>query len=107
MGTADENGYQEVREIQSGFVEIRPQPARVEPVQPVAPVTPAPAPRPRPTPAPTPAPAPNDDDLVAQIIAQLTPFIRDTVSSSLQGNQGRQTSRSSAPPPAPRRRAPQ
>ena len=50
--------------------------------------------RPAPTPAPTPAPAPpksNDDDLVARIIAQLTPFIKETVTNSLN----------SAPAPAP------
>ena len=78
---AGPEGYTEERNVQDGFIEVRARPVkRVE-------VAPAPAPvRPvRPVrPAPTPAPAPvqnNDDDLVARIIAQLTPFIRDTVNN--------------------------
>ena len=53
------------------------------------PSTPRPAPRPTsaPRPAPTtPAPAPANDDLVARIIAQLTPFIGDTVNDILAGS---------------------
>lgn len=86
---AGPGGYTEERNIQDGFVQIRARPVRpVEPVQVAAPVV-VPVTTRRPvivtTPAPAP-PAPSDDDLVARIIAQLTPFIRDTVSTSLQGN---------------------
>ena len=93
--TAGVNGYQETRTVQEGFITIRPRepkptvtipaaprPVVTRPVQPARPV------RPAPTPAPAPAPE-NDDDLVAKIIRQLTPFIRDTVSNSLQANQAR------------------
>merc|ERR1711981_1118859 len=66
--TADENGYQETREVQAGFVTIRAKPVKKTVVA-VAP----PAPRPQP-------PKRNDADLVAKIIAQLTPFIKTTVS---------------------------
>jgi len=103
--TAGVNGYQETRTVQDNFITIRPvapKPAvtlpvarpvpvvrPVRPVQPVQPVRPV-------APAPAPVPEPSDDDLVAKIIAQLTPFIRDTVSNSLQANQAR-----SAPAPVP------
>ncbi len=101
---AGPGGYTEERNIQDGFVQIRARPQR--PVQPAAPVVVqpvrVPAPAPRPAPRPTAAPRPvqvvasNDDsDLVARIIAQLTPFIRDTVSSSLQS--GQQASAPAAP----------
>ena len=93
--TAGVNGYQETREVQDGFVSIRNAP--VAPVAPVAVPVRVPAPAPvrvpvapvRPvvvtTPAPAPAPVENDD-LVARIIAQLQPFIRNTVSSTLANN---------------------
>ena len=72
--TADENGYQETREVQSGFVTIRAKPVKAKKeVVVVAPPRPA---------APTP-PKRNDADLVAKIIAQLSPFIKTTVSNSL------------------------
>ena len=88
---ANENGYQETRTLQDNFITLNDN--RNGYVQPeIIKTTPKPRPvTPRPTRAPTPAPttaAPSDDDLVARIIAQLTPFIRDTVSNSLQANQG-------------------
>ena len=67
--TADENGYNETREVQEKFVEISEKPKRT--------TTPKPTQPPR-----RPAPS-NDSDLVAKIIAQLTPFIKQTVSNSL------------------------
>ena len=67
--TADENGYNETREVQEKFVEISEKPKRT--------TTPKPTQPPR-----RPAPS-NDSDLVAKIIAQLTPFIKQTVSDSL------------------------
>ena len=89
---ANENGYQETRTVQDNFITLnadrnqpQPQPIRTTPKP--KPTTPRPRPTPAPTPAPT-TPPPSDDDLVARIIAQLTPFIRDTVSNSLQANQG-------------------
>jgi hypothetical protein len=73
---ADENGYQETREVQAGFLTIRAKPVKVQ--KEVVVVAP-----PKPRPAPRPAPQRNDADLVAKIIAQLTPFIKTTVSDSL------------------------
>merc|ERR1711971_602908 len=94
---ADSNGYREERKSEANFVQIRAQPARA--VQEPAPVSkvvlPAPVPRaPVPKPAPKPVvrkvvkakPASNDNDLVARIISQLTPFIRNTVSTSLESS---------------------
>lgn len=77
---ADDNGYQETREVQENFVTIR-----VKPKKQVTVVAPAPRPAPRPVrPAPRPAPRPStDSNLVANIIAQLTPFIKQTVTDSL------------------------
>jgi hypothetical protein len=72
--TADENGYQETREVQAGFVTIRAKPVKAKKE-----VVVVAAPRP----APPPAPKRNDADLVAKIIAQLSPFIKTTVSNSL------------------------
>ena len=95
---ADSNGYREERTSEANFVQVRAQPARAiqepAPVSKVvlpAPVRRAPVPKPAPKPAPKPIvrkvvkakPASDDSDLVARIIAQLTPFIRNTVSSSL------------------------
>merc|ERR1712204_162852 len=89
---ADSNGYREERKVEANFLQIRDQPARTvqvpAPVSKVvlpAPVRRAPAPNPAPKPAPKPIakPASNDSDLVARIIAQLAPFIRNTVSASL------------------------
>ena len=108
---ADENGYRETRKEEPGFVQIRALPvqARTEVIEPA----PAPVrsilPRTRTQvvqPAPTRRTQPSvqnivkavepivakvvkeesgdsDSDLVARIISQLTPFIRNTVSSSL------------------------
>merc|ERR1712008_392426 len=78
---ANENGYQETRTVQDNFITLNADRNQPQP-QPI-----------RTTPKPKPTP-PSDDDLVARIIAQLTPFIRDTVSNSLQANQG------AAPAPA-------
>jgi len=58
----DVDGYTETREVQENFIDIRAQPV----------VAPAP-----------PKPAPVSSDLVARIIAQLTPFIRETVTNTL------------------------
>ena len=69
--TADEGGYTETREVQENFLTISEKPKR-----PVV-TTPKPTQPPR-----RPAPS-NNSDLVAQIIAQLTPFIKQTVSNSL------------------------
>ena len=98
---AGPGGYTENRVVQDGFVEIRARPVKIaEPAPAPAPVTQRPTPRPRPvtTPAPPPPPPQNtDSDLVARIIAQLTPFIRQTVTSSLNS----QTSAPAAPAPTP------
>merc|ERR1712086_617821 len=95
---ADSNGYREERKSEANFLQIRDQPARaVQEPAPVsrvvlpAPVRRAPVPKPAPKPAPKPIvrkvvkakPASDDSDLVARIIAQLSPFIRNTVSKSL------------------------
>jgi len=72
--TADDDGYRETREVQEGFISIRAKPKKEVKVA---------APAPRPTPAPR-RPAPEtDSNLVARIIAQLTPFIKETVTNSL------------------------
>merc|ERR1719242_1125913 len=55
------------------------QPVRVQPVRP-APARPV---RPKPTPV---VKEDNSEDLIAKIIAQLTPFIKNTVSTSLSSN---------------------
>jgi hypothetical protein len=86
--TAGPDGYQETRTSEANFIAIRAQPAKtvVEPV-----VTPVVKPAPvqvfvRPTPAPARPPPQKEEsseDLIAKIIAQLTPFIKNTVSNSL------------------------
>ena len=98
---ADSNGYREERKSEANFVQVRAQPARAiqepAPVSQVvlpAPVRRVPVPKPAPKPAPKPIvrkvvkakPASDDSDLVARIIAQLTPFIRNTVSTSLESS---------------------
>ena len=97
--TAGPDGYVETRNVQPGFVNIRQQStsSAVAPA-PVAPVRPA----------VVPAPAPNDSDLVAKIISQLTPFIQQTVSSSLSSSVQtvRQPAVAVAAPVAPRPVAP-
>lgn len=87
--TAGADGYLESRKVQDNFVTIRERPAAatavaapasglintvVEQVRPAVQTVVSQA-----------SSGGNDADLVARIIAQLTPFIRDTVSSSLQG----------------------
>jgi len=71
---ADENGYQETREVKENFVDFVPYENK--------PKTTTTTPRPTQPPRPAPTRRP-DSDLVAQIIAQLTPFIKQTVSDSL------------------------
>lgn len=73
---ADENGYTEERTSEANFIAIRN-----------APIVPAPKPvAPKPARRPAPAPKPEtNDDLIAKIISQLTPFIKTTVSNSLGG----------------------
>ena len=73
--TADNDGYREERTSQPNFVSIRNAPVVVEEPKPIAP-----------KPAPAPAPQKKDttnDDLIARIISQLTPFIKSTVNNSL------------------------
>lgn len=99
--TADDvNGYQETRQVQENFIQLRSKPAAPQvQVQPV--VVPAPAPV-----VQTVQTGGDSSDLVARIISQLTPFIRDTVSTSLSSQQGQgqaitTTQAVTAPAPAP------
>merc|ERR1712110_182912 len=73
--TNDVDGYSETRDVQEGFVQMRYSAGAVAP----KPVAQRPAPRPV-QPAPRPA---GNNDLVAKIIAQLTPYIKTTVTDSL------------------------
>jgi len=75
---ADENGYSETRTSEANFVAIRNAPVVVEEPKPVVKVVAKPKPAPRTTPKPE-----TNDDLIARIISQLTPFIKTTVSNSL------------------------
>ena len=90
--TADADGYRETRTSEPNFVAItkkapKPVVEVVQPVQPirVQPVRPAPARPVRPKPTPV-VKEDNSEDLIAKIIAQLTPFIKNTVSTSLSSN---------------------
>ena len=76
--TAGPDGYSETRTVEENFIAIRASPVKkVEEV-----VEPAPQPiRPRPV-----VQQDNSEDLIAKIISQLTPFIKTTVSNSLQKN---------------------
>ena len=87
--TAGVNGYQEIRTVQDNFITVRPFVPKPAVTIPVARPVPIPRPVQPVVPAPAPVPEPSDDDLVARIIRQLTPFIRDTVSNSLQANQAK------------------
>ena len=80
---ADENGYRETRKEEPGFVQIRALPPRVrtEVIEP-APVRPAPVRKVKPVIKKV-VKQENDSDLVGRIISQLTPFIRNTVTTSL------------------------
>jgi hypothetical protein len=81
---ADDDGYRETRNVQESFVTIRAKPKKEVTTAVVAAPRPAPQPRPAPRPRPAaPRPTNNDANLVANIIAQLTPFIKQTVSDSL------------------------
>ena len=82
---ADDEGYRETREVQENFLTIRAR--KPHPKAPKTTPRPAPPPR-RVTPAPN-----NDSNLVASIIAQLTPFIKQTVTSSLGSRQTTTTRR--------------
>ena len=69
--TAGPDGYQENRTTQLNFIEngilpVTPAPVTVKPV----------TAEPKPT---------KNEDLIAKIISQLTPFIKSTVSNSLAG----------------------
>jgi len=75
--TADDNGYQETRTSEPNFVAIRNAPVNVVVEEP-KPVAPKPARRPAPPKKDT-----TNDDLIARIISQLTPFIKTTVNNSL------------------------
>jgi len=83
--TAGPDGYQETRTSEANFIAIRAQPVR-EVVEPAPVVKPAPVqvfvPKPKPAPVVV-KEEENSEDLIAKIIAQLTPFIKNTVSSSL------------------------
>ena len=79
--TAGVDGYQETRTSQPDFVSIRNAPVEIQPVVEV--VTPKPAPV-RPVTKPV-VKEESNEDLIAKIIAQLTPFIKSTVSNSLGG----------------------
>jgi hypothetical protein len=84
--TAGPDGYAETREAQSNTITIRAKGDKPA-VAPAGAIAVVPAARPRPVPvAPVVTEAPaaqSNEDLIAQIIAQLTPFIKSTVSSSL------------------------
>jgi len=74
--TAGPDGYQETRTEEKNFIAIRALADRA----PVKKVEPAPAPQPiQAKPAQD-----NSEDLIAKIIGQLTPFIKNTVSNSLK-----------------------
>ena len=80
---ADENGYRETRKEEPGFVQIRALPPRVR----TEVIEPAPVRRVQPAPVQKVVKKvvkqENDSDLVGRIISQLTPFIRNTVTTSL------------------------
>ena len=79
---ADENGYTETRESQANFLTTYSGSGAFE----AAPAAPKPVqPRPVYSKPVVQAARPPQNDLIAQIIAQLTPFIRSTVSDSLTG----------------------
>merc|ERR1711978_755730 len=91
---ADEDGYRETRNVQANFLTAYSGDTSFGKVEAVAP-KPAPKPvvytKPAPKPVvafkpapPAPKAATNNDDLVARIISQLTPFIKDTVSSAIK-----------------------
>merc|ERR1711997_1021939 len=80
--TAGPDGYQETRSTEPNFVAIRNAPIIEKPE--VVPPKPAPV-RPKPFVKPAPAKEESNEDLIAKIIAQLTPFIKSTVSNSLGG----------------------
>jgi hypothetical protein len=83
--TAGPDGYQETREVQENFLAIRAKGPR--------PVTPAPvAVKPAPKPV-VPAEPQSNEDLIAQIIAQLTPHIKNTVANSLSSSASRTSRR--------------
>lgn len=95
--TADADGYREERTEQANFVQIRSRPVVAQTVaaEPVKTIVQQAKPIIQQTVAKAPAGS-SDSDLVAKIIAQLTPFIKTTVSSSLGGSGA-----AAAPAPAP------
>ena len=98
--SAGPDGYQEERVVEANFIAIRARPdkpveqAVQEEVKPVVlPTRPAPV-------RPAPVQEESSEDLIAKIIAQLTPFIKDTVSNSL-GSNARASTTSVVRQPAP------
>ena len=97
--SAGPDGYQEERVVEPNFIAIRARPDKpveqaVEQVEPVViPLRPAPV-------RPAPVQEESTEDLIAKIIAQLTPFIKDTVSNSL-GSNARASTTSVVRQPAP------
>jgi len=81
----DADGYQETRDVQEGFVQMR---YSGEGAGAAVAVAPKPAARPAPRPAPRPVQAAGNSDLVARIISQLTPYIKTTVTETL-GSRGK------------------
>jgi len=80
----DVDGYSETREVQENFIQIRAKPAKK--VVSTAVVE---------------AKSSSDSDLVARIIAQLSPFIKETVQSSLSSEQRVAVVAQPAPEPVP------
>jgi len=83
------DGYSETREVQENFIAIRSKPVEKEVVTATTTTTQV-------------VEAKSDDsDLVARIIGELTPFIKETVSSSLNAQQTVVAVAEPAPVPAP------
>jgi len=95
--TAGAMGYTETREVVPNFVQIRSRPVNPEPAPaPVRQVVQQVRPAVQQVQQVTTSSSSNDGDLVANIIAQLTPFIRTTVSNSLGGSGSSSSGSSSA-----------
>ena len=98
--TAGPDGYQEERSVQENFVQIRSRPAvaqqQVTQVEQVVQQV-----RPAVQTVVQQTSGNSDADLVARIISQLTPFIRETVTSSLGGSSSTSTTTTTVQQPAP------
>ena len=95
--TAGAGGYVESRDVQENFVTIRQSSPSGSASSFVAPARPVVAPQP---PVQVVAQSSSDSDLVAKIISQLTPFIQQTVSTTLSSSSSRQPVAAAAPIPA-------